>query len=134
MGFGGVTGAGATDFRLRRGRGFRRLCRFAFAGLSQAEQLRFERADAPGKFVDAIFGVDGADNQPNSQGERDSENDQDDQSNYRFHKFCLSTGDATWLPAMCASPPIAGKPQMRAPKPVAFICRQDNAAGNRGMN
>ncbi|MGA9779339.1 MAG: hypothetical protein WBS33_13805 [Verrucomicrobiia bacterium] len=57
-------------------------------------------------------------NQPNSQGKRDSENGQDDQSNYGFHKVCLSTGDTTWLPAMCALLPIAGKPQMHAPKPV----------------
>ena len=80
-------------FWLRCRHGFHRLCHFAFSGLPQAVQLRFERAEAPGKFVNAILRAQGADNQPDNHCKWDSKKYQDDESNCRFHKFCLSTAE-----------------------------------------
>jgi hypothetical protein len=54
--------------------------------------------------------VDGAHNQPDCQRNRNSKNYQDDESDAGFHDF-ISTGDTTWLRAVCAALPAYGKPQ-----------------------
>jgi hypothetical protein len=69
----------------RRRSGFRwlRYCLLAFEPVN----FSFESAEAAGKFFHAVAGVDGAHNQPDGQGQRNSNYHQNNQRNQSFHKL-----------------------------------------------
>lgn len=123
-----------TRFWLWRARSLFWFCHFAFRGLPQAMQLRFNRAEATGKFVQAVFCTDSADDQPDGQSQRGSQNYQDEQNNGRFHRFYLSTVGTTWVVAMCPGGPSLASRKCARTSRFAFMGNQDNATANRALN
>ena len=100
----------------------------------QKGNLDLQIVHAAGEFSDPIMCADGADNQPNSQGDWNSKNYQDNENNNWFHKFRLSANDVAWMSAICTLPPVADKLQMRARNLFDFICWQLAGKCGGGLN
>ncbi|HXS68327.1 MAG TPA: hypothetical protein VN761_05755 [Candidatus Polarisedimenticolia bacterium] len=73
-----------------------------FAPLFQAQQFFFEEIDPAGEFFNLSPSVDGTDDEPNSDGERNPENQEDKKYNATFHNFgtnddLTDEGSVLWL-------------------------------------